>query len=93
MSNPFKALVAAACIAVVAFVGYFFLNEYRRSAAETHQVQARAKCENTLLLLAQKYGVSTMTDGEEAELTTCIAAGFYTSEEAMTRIKALAQNK
>lgn len=36
-----KALIGAACIAVIAFVGYFFWSEYNRSQIRAHNAQVR----------------------------------------------------
>ncbi len=43
MSRPLQLLVALAALAVIAFVGYYFWNEYRRTA-DADLAAARWRC-------------------------------------------------
>lgn len=47
MSNALKALIAAACVAILAFVGYYFVGEYRHAArvAEAKRLARSAEIE------------------------------------------------
>lgn len=39
-----KSLVALACVAIVAFVGFFFWQEYQARAADEERAAAASKC-------------------------------------------------
>lgn len=72
-----KVLVGAACIAVIAFVGYYFWNEYR--AAEMHKRQAYAASCARIVTTNEKYDekyASSMSNEERIyRLRQCV--DFY----------------
>lgn len=66
-----KLLVGAACVAVIAFVGYFFWGEYASSQAVNRQA-FKASCDQ-LLTEGATRDVSTLTDTEKVRIRKQIA--------------------
>lgn len=59
-----KALVAATCIAVLAFVGYFFWNEYEKRSARNERAASIEHAHTEIMDLAK--GAAGLSDAEKA---------------------------
>jgi hypothetical protein len=63
MNGWLKALIAATCVAVIAFIGYYFFREAERAAAEqaaidrARQVAMDAKREEMCNVVAERFRV------------------------------------
>lgn len=72
-----KALIASACVAVIAMAGYFFIGEYRGSVAQAKVDKAaafRSKCLDNLYDIAGPNGNTTL-------LANCMMRGVVTDAD------------
>ena len=74
-----KALVAAACIAVLAAVGYFFYGEYSEAVEGARVFDERSMRASCRAVLSDAE--AGKTEGLEAKLTGCLLAGAVSQAE------------
>jgi hypothetical protein len=75
-----RILIAAACVAIVAAVGYYFVQEYRSAKANEALASAReykARCDETL----KRVTSTSTTDADATYLANCLLNGAVTQAE------------
>lgn len=82
-----KALVALACVAVIAFVGYYFWNEHRQG-----QIEAAAIADRRFQQDCREVVARGGDDTRPSFVTDCLVSGAVTQADLDRAIAKLRQN-